>query len=69
MKSPVKEPKQKEDSLQEALNAFFSMVAKKEGKKSQTSIGNLRESGRVMDELLGGKLYKDIKAWHKNGNK
>jgi hypothetical protein len=45
---------------QEILNAFLKDVAKGEGKKSQVSIGNLREVAKVMNGLLDGKLYKLI---------
>ena len=50
----------KEKALQKSLNKFTSAVAKREGGKSQERIGNIRESARIMNDLLGGKLYKLI---------
>ena len=48
------------------LNTFTSLVAKQEGKKSQVSIGNIREVCKVMNSILSKKygikdfLYKII---------
>ena len=50
-------PKPKQMTLQE----FASKVAKAEGKKSQTSIGNIREILKVINTLTGGELYKLIR--------
>jgi len=53
--------------LQEALNAFTSAVAKKEGKNSQTPIGNIRESVNVMNSIIGGdRLHGEIMRWYRN---
>jgi len=50
-------PKPKQMTLQE----FASKVAKAEGKKSQTSIGNIREILKIINTLTGGELYKLIR--------
>lgn len=43
------------------LQKFASQVAKAEGKKSQVSIGNVREILKIINTLTGGELYKWIR--------
>jgi len=40
---------------------FSVLVAEKEGKKRQVSIAQIKEILRVINELLGGDLYKSIR--------
>lgn len=54
-----------ETERQKALKAFASAIAKKEGKESETHIGNIREILKVQNEILGSdSLYKRIDIWH-----
>lgn len=49
------------------ISEFVSMVAKQEGKKSQTSVGNIREVLSLVNKATKGELYKMIKKIPKNG--
>ncbi len=42
------------------VQQFASLVAEKEGKKKEVSIGNIREILKVANELTKGKLYAAI---------
>lgn len=42
------------------LNKFIKEVMKQEGKKSQVTIGNMRETFGVINRLLKGTFYKSI---------
>jgi hypothetical protein len=44
-----------------ALNSFITELAAAEGKKSQVTIGNIREVLKIVNKKLGGKLYKLIR--------
>lgn len=44
------------------LNDFAKQVAKKEGKKKQENIAQIKEQLKVVNELLGGALYKLVRA-------
>ena len=59
-----------EENYRDALNKFCSAVAKKEGKTSEVSIGNIREMVRISNDMLGGNhLYNKILMWAKNADK
>lgn len=44
------------------INDFAKEVAKKEGKKKQENIAQIKEQLKVTNELLCGSLYKLIRA-------
>ena len=39
------------------MNSLSSMIAKLEGKKSQTSIGNIREQLKILKKLIKSKKH------------
>jgi hypothetical protein len=43
------------------INNFAIRVSKQEGKKKQLSIAQISEVLKVVNALLGGQLYKEIK--------
>ena len=49
-------PTKKKGALSMKLKDFYVMVAKLEGKKSETSIGNIREITKVINGILSKKL-------------
>lgn len=57
----------RKEGIRMKLREFYSLVAKKEGKKSQTSIGNIREIVKIENQILSKAtkiknfLYKAIK--------
>jgi hypothetical protein len=44
------------------INEFARQVAKGEGKKKQENIAQIKEQLKVVNQLLGGSLYKLIRA-------
>ena len=46
---------------------FVSEVARTEGKKKETTVGNIREVLAIANRKLGGELYKLIKKLPKDG--
>jgi len=45
------------------VSDFAVLVAKKEGKKKQVNIGQIKEILRVVNDILSGALYKQIKEF------
>jgi hypothetical protein len=56
----------KKQSTQSALNAFLKDVATKEAGKKSVSIGNIRETLKVVNDLLDGDVYKLIDKKYNN---
>lgn len=44
-------------ATQTPLNKLIQEIAKKEGKRKQVPVGNIREIMKIANELLGGKIY------------
>jgi hypothetical protein len=45
------------------INDFSALVAEKEGGKKQVNIAQIKEVLKVVNDLLGGALYKLIKKF------
>ena len=43
------------------VSDFSVIVAQKEGKKKQVSIAQIKEILKIINDLLGGDLYKSIR--------
>ena len=43
------------------INDFAVQVSKKEGKKVQLSIAQISETLKIVNQLLDGKLYREIR--------
>ena len=58
------EQREKEAQREEGLtiHKFACLVAKKEGKKKQVNIAQIKEILKVVNGLLGGELYNLIKT-------
>lgn len=50
------------------VSDFSVIVAQKEGKKKQVSIAQIKEILKIINDLLGGDVYKSIKVL-KSGKK
>lgn len=44
------------------VSDFANQIAKQEGKKVQTSVGNVREVLKLANKATGGLLYKIIRS-------
>jgi hypothetical protein len=52
--------KTRKTSKQTALNYFIGVVADKEKGKKSISVGNIRETLKIVNEALDGEVYKLI---------